>query len=127
MMTFEEFLSLAKMLQPQRSTLETVWERIHSLYADVEEGMHYGIAEFKVHGTWVAGMAARRGGCSYYPMSGKVIDHLNLEKLGMARTSGALRFAKDKPLPKALIKRLIELRLAEKCQGSQHVHESQAL
>jgi uncharacterized protein YdhG (YjbR/CyaY superfamily) len=112
MMTFEEFLS--KMPQPQRSTLEAVRERIHSLYPDVEEGMHYGVAAFKVHGTWVAGIASRRGGCSYYPMSGKVIDHLNLEKLGMARTSGALHFAKDKPLPTALIQRLIQLRLTEK-------------
>jgi uncharacterized protein YdhG (YjbR/CyaY superfamily) len=109
---FHQFLS--KSPEPQRTTLEQVRERIHTLYPDVEEGMRYGIAAFKINGVWAAGIAARKGGCSYYPMSGKVIDHLDLGKLGMTRTSGAIHFPKDKPLSKELIARLIQLRLAEK-------------
>lgn len=99
--------------EPQRSTLEEVRRRIHALYPDIEEGMYYGIAAFKLHNTWVAGFAARRDGCSYYPMSGRVLDHLDIEDLGLTRTKGALHFPKDQPLSKALLKRLIALRLAE--------------
>lgn len=99
--------------EPQRSTLEEVRARIHALFPDVEEGLHYGVAAFKVQGTWVAGIAARKGGCSYYPMSGRVLDHIDVEGLGMTRTAGALQFAADKPLTKSVLKQLITLRLAE--------------
>lgn len=99
--------------EPQRTTLETVRERIHALYPDVEEGLHYGVAAFKVQGRWVAGIAGRKNGCSYYPMSGNVLDHIDVAEFGMTRTSGALQFSKETPLPKALLKRLISLRLAE--------------
>ena len=101
------------MPEPQRSTLDEVRTRIHALFPDVEEGLHYGVAAFKVRGRWVAGIAARKNGCSYYPMSGRVLDQIDVDKLGMTRTSGALQFAKDKPLSKSLLKQLIELRLAE--------------
>ena len=112
MSAFDEFM--LQLPEPQRSTLDEVRARIHALYPDVEEGLHYGVAAFKVDGRWVAGIAAREGGCSYYPMSGQVLNHIDVDKLGMTRTAGALQFAKDKPLAKTLLKQLITLRLAEK-------------
>ena len=100
--------------EPQRTTLETVRERLHALYPGLEEGLHYGVAAFKLDGVWVAGIAARKDGCSYYPMSGRVLDHIDVDALGMTRTSGALQFAKDKPLTKNLLRKLVTLRLAER-------------
>ena len=111
MATFAAFMRA--MPEPQRSTLQTVRERLHALYPGVEEGMHYGVAAFKLNGVWVAGIAARKDGCSYYPMSGRVLDHIDVDALGMTRTSGALQFSKDKPLTKTLLKQLVGLRLAE--------------
>ena len=104
---------IGQMPEPQRSTVQTVRSHMHALYPDVEEGMHYGVAAFRVNGLWVAGLAARKTGCSYYPMSGSVLDHIDVDALGMTRTSGALQFEKDKPLTKVLLKQLIDLRLAE--------------
>lgn len=101
------------MPEPQRSTLQDVRARIHALFPNVEEGMHYGIAAFRIDGVWVAGVAARKNGCSYYPMSGRVLDHVDVEFLGMSRTRGALQFAKDKPLSKQLLRQLIRLKLDE--------------
>jgi len=75
--------------------------------------MHYGVAAFRIDGVWVAGVAARKNGCSYYPMSGRVLDNVDVEALGMSRTRGALQFAKDKPLSKQLLKQLIRLKLDE--------------
>ena len=46
-------------------------------------------------------------------MSGRVLDHIDVDALNMTRTSGALQFAKDTPLTKTLLKQLITLRLAE--------------
>lgn len=104
---------MQQMPEPQRSTLETVRARLHALYPGLEEGMHYGVAAFKLDGMWIAGIAARKDGCSYYPMSGQVLDHIDVASLGMTRTSGALQFAKDKPLTNALLRKLVTLRLAE--------------
>lgn len=100
--------------EPQRTTLETVRERLHALYPGIEEGLHYGVAAFRLDGFWIAGIAARKDGCSYYPMSGRVLDHIDVDALGMTRTSGALQFAKDKPLTKNLLRKLVTLRLAER-------------
>lgn len=111
MSAFDEFMSAVP--EPQRTTLETVRERIHALHPGVEEGLHYGVAAFRVDGRWVAGIAARKNGCSYYPMSGRVLDHIDVEALGMTRSAGALQFPKDRPLSKKLLKQLITLRLAE--------------
>ena len=111
MTAFDEFLMQTP--EPQRSTLQEIRHRIRALYPDVEEGLHYGVAAFKVHGKWVAGIAARKDGCSYYPMSGRVLDHIDVDALNMTRTAGALQFAKDTPLTKTLLKQLITLRLAE--------------
>lgn len=99
--------------EPQRTTLETVRQRIHALHPNVTEGIHYGVAAFNIDDVWVAGIAARKHGCSYYPMSGRVLDQIDVEQLGMTRTRGALQFAKDRPLTKQLLRRLIALRLAE--------------
>ena len=104
---------MRQMPEPQRTTLEMVRERLHALYPGIEEGMHYGVAAFKLNAVWVAGIAARKDGCSYYPMSGRVLDGIDVEALGMTRTKGALQFAADKPLTKTLLKQLVTLRLAE--------------
>ena len=103
---------LAAQPEPQRATLQTVRERIHRLYPDVEEGSAYGVAAFSLGGITVAGMAARRHGCSYYPMSGSVLDAFDVESLGFTRTKGALQFPKDAPLSVELLRSLIEARLA---------------
>ena len=103
---------LAQVPEPQRSTLQCVRERIHQAYPDVEEIFAYGVPAFSIDGITVAGVAARKNGCSYYPMSGAVLDALDLGALGYTRTKGALRFPADAPLSVALIRELLEARLA---------------
>ncbi len=103
---------LAQVPEPQRSALQCVRERIHAAYPDVEELFAYGVPAFSINGITVAGVAARKNGCSYYPMSGAVLDSLDLGALGYTRTKGALRFPSDAPLSLALIRKLLEARLA---------------
>lgn len=103
---------LAQQPEPQRSTLQAVRERIHQLHPDVEECFAYGVPAFRIAGITVAGIAGRKGGCSYYPMSGSVLDAFNVAALGYTRTKGALQFPKDAPLSKALLGELIKARLA---------------
>ena len=107
--TFDEALNAAP--EPQRSTLESVRAHVHALHPEVEECVSYGLAAFRIDGVVVAGLAARKDGCSWYPMSGSLLDEFDIEGMGYARTSGALHFPKDAPLPRELVQRLIAARL----------------
>ena len=102
---------IAKSPEPQRATLQEVRNRVHALYPDVEECISYGLAAFRIDDVVVAGIAARKAGCSWYPMSGSLLDDFDLDAMGFTRTSGALHFPADKPLTKTFIRQLIKARL----------------
>lgn len=99
--------------EPQRSTLQRMREHVHALYPDVEECSYYNLASFRIGDIVAGGFAATRKGCSWYPMSGSVLDAFDVEKLGYSRTKGALQFAPDTPLPKALVGKLLKARLQQ--------------
>ncbi len=99
--------------EPKRSTLGQLRQMIRELVPDAEEGMSYGVPGYKVRGKTVAGFAAFKNHLSYLPHSGSVFPELQTELQGYARSSGALRFNVNEPLPKSLVKKLIEVRLRQ--------------
>ena len=103
---------LANCVEPQRSTLIEVRARLRDLLPDATEGLSYGFPTFKVKSKGVAGYAAYKHHCSYFPMSGSVFDELADDLTNYERTKGALHFAIDKPLPKSLLRKLVTTRLA---------------
>lgn len=105
---------LADLPEPQRSTLQLVRSRIHEAFPAVEECFSYGVPAFRIDGVVVAGLAARKNGCSYYPMSGSLLDGIDLAALGYTRTKGALQFPADEALPIDLLRELITTRLAQR-------------
>lgn len=68
---------------------------------------------FRLQGKVVAGFAAFKHHLTYVPHSGSVLSRLSDELRGYVTSKSALRFAIDKPLPKALVKKLIAVRLRE--------------
>jgi len=104
---------LAAIPEPARGTILQVRETIReSLPASATEEMGYGVPAFR-SGQLVAGYAAGRKFCSYYPMSGRVITKLAADLQSYELTKGAIHFPLDKPLPAALIKKLVQARLLE--------------
>jgi uncharacterized protein YdhG (YjbR/CyaY superfamily) len=77
----------------------------------------YRVPAFRVDGKTVAGFAAFKDHLSYLPFSGSVLAPLADELKDYEMTNGSLHFAIDRPLPKALVNKLIEVRLAEIRQG----------
>jgi uncharacterized protein YdhG (YjbR/CyaY superfamily) len=77
----------------------------------------YRVPAFRVDGKTVAGFAAFKDHLSYLPFSGSVLAPLADELKDYEMTKGSLHFAIDRPLPKALVNKLIEVRLAEIRQG----------
>jgi uncharacterized protein YdhG (YjbR/CyaY superfamily) len=99
--------------EPKRSTLQTLRETILEIVPGAEQVISYRVPAFRVGGKTVAGFAAIKDHLSYLPFSGSVIRPLADELDGYTMTKSALRFPVDRPLPRALVEKLIRARLAE--------------
>lgn len=99
--------------EPKRSTLEALRRTILQVVPDAEQVISYRVPAFKVEGKTVAGFAAFRDHLSYLPFSGSVLPQLAEQLEGYSMTKSALHFPIDRPLPKALVERLIAVRLSE--------------
>jgi len=104
---------LAQTPQPHRKTLAALRAAIRRLLPSAEEGLSYGMPCFKVDGKGVAGFAAFKTHCTYFPMSGSVVDTLKNALSAYRVSKGGVQFAADKPLPPGLVKKLLQARLEE--------------
>ena len=109
-MTVDEYLDATA--EPQRSTLTQLRAMLASILPDAEETISYGVPAFKVGGVAVAGYAAAKRHCSYFPHSGSVISQVEPALLeGYGWSKGTLRFPVDTVPDETLIRRLVEVRL----------------
>ena len=110
--TVDEYL--AKVPEPQRSTLAKVREVIQSvLPAAATEVISYRIPCVKYKGMLV-GYAAFTDHCSLFGMSSTLLGPLREDLKNYSTSKGTIRFAIDKPLPATLIKKLVKSAIAEK-------------
>lgn len=103
--------------EPKRSSLQALRCTILEIVPDAEQGISYRVPAFRVQGKVVAGFAAFTDHLSYLPFSGSVLDQLTDELQGYTMTKSSLHFPVDRPLPKALVKKLIATRLREISSG----------
>lgn len=104
---------LAALPAGRRATLRALRRTIRAIVPEAEECISYGLAAFRVDGKVVGGFAATAKGCSYYPFSGRTLAMLSKELAGYSRTKSAVHFGPDRPLPAALVRKLIRARLDE--------------
>jgi uncharacterized protein YdhG (YjbR/CyaY superfamily) len=108
--TVEEYL--AAVPEPARSTLEKVRAVIRTTVPpEATEVISYGIPTFKGKGLMIA-YAAFTNHCSLFVLSGSLLDSFKDELKGYETSKGTIRFPVDKPLPAALVKKLVKARLA---------------
>ncbi len=98
---------------PKSTTLAQLRDTIVALVPDAEQCISYGMPAFKLQGKTIAGFAAFKSHLSYLPHSGSVIARLADETEGYTKTKGSLHFPVDRPLPKKLVKKLLDVRMAE--------------
>jgi uncharacterized protein YdhG (YjbR/CyaY superfamily) len=106
----EEYL--AGVPEPARSTLNKVRAAIRrAVPPGTTETISYGIPAFKHNGVlmWYAAFANH---CSLFP-TGAVIEAFKNELKGFATSKGTIQFSTDKPLPTALVKKLVKARVAQ--------------
>ncbi len=88
-------------------------DTIAALVPDAEQCISYSMPAFKLRGKTIAGFAAFKNHLSYLPHSGSVIRRLAKETDGYTKTKGSLHFPVDEPLPKTLVKKLLDARMDE--------------
>jgi uncharacterized protein YdhG (YjbR/CyaY superfamily) len=109
--TVDEYL--ANTPDPARSTLKHVRAVIKSVAPkETTEVISYGIPMFKYNGMLV-GYAAFRNHCSLFPTGSGVLDRFQKELKDYRTSKGTIQFPPDKPLPDALIKKIVKARVAE--------------
>jgi uncharacterized protein YdhG (YjbR/CyaY superfamily) len=114
--TIDEYL--ANVSEPARSTLNRIRATIRSVApSDTTEGISYRIPTFHYKGPRV-GFAAFSSHCSLFPMSGSLIKAFKNELKEFQTSKGTIRFPVNKPLPAALVKKLVKARIAQK-EGKQ--------
>lgn len=104
---------LARLDLPHRDTLGVVRDRLRRILPHATEGLKYGMPTFTLNGKGVAAYAGFKAHCSYFPMSSAVLGAAGRAVATYPVSKGGLRFPIDEPLPVALLRRLVKLRLAE--------------
>lgn len=102
---------LARLPADQRTALEKLRAQIRAAAPGAEETISYGQPTFKLHGHLVA-FGAFKKHLSFFPMSSSLIDACP-EAKAFATSTGTIRFQPDKPLPVALVKKIVKRRIAQ--------------
>jgi uncharacterized protein YdhG (YjbR/CyaY superfamily) len=104
---------LAGTPEPAGSTLRHIRAVIRSVVpAEATEVISYGMPMFKYNGMLV-GYAAFKNHCSLFPTGSGVIEKFAKELKGYATSRGTIQFPSDKPLPDALLKKIVKARVKE--------------
>jgi uncharacterized protein YdhG (YjbR/CyaY superfamily) len=104
---------LAALEEPKQSTLRELRHTILGIIPDAEQCISYRLPAFRLRGKAIAGFAAFKNHLSYLPHSGSVLPELHDEVAEYETTKGSLHFPVDLPLPRALVKKLIDVRIAQ--------------
>ena len=100
------------MPEPARSTLSKVRAAIRTAVpTGTAEVISYGMPAFK-HNEVLVWYAAFSNHCSLFP-TGAVIEAFKKELKGFSTSKGTIQFSTDKPLPIALVKKLVKARVAQ--------------
>lgn len=99
--------------EDRRRALEDLRTKIRSIVPEAEECISYRIPAFRLDGVVVAGFCATAKGCSYLPFSGSTLKILACDLSRYDQTKSSLHFSPDKPLPIALVRKLVKTRIKE--------------
>jgi uncharacterized protein YdhG (YjbR/CyaY superfamily) len=104
---------LARVPEPARTTLEKIRATIRAAAPkDAAECISYGMPAFRYKGALV-GYAAFKQHCSFFPMSGRVLDDFADDVKEYRTAKGTLQFPQDKPLSAALVKKMVKARVEQ--------------
>lgn len=102
---------LATLSDDKRAALEMLRKAIKAAAPEAEECISYQLPAFRLNGKLLVAYGAAAKHCAFYP--GSVIGPLKDELKGYDTSKGTIRFAPNQPLPRALVRKLVKLRIAQ--------------
>ena len=102
---------LAALPDDARATLQKLRKVIKAAAPKATEVISYQMPMYKHHGMLV-GFAAFKDHCSFFPGANPIATHKD-ELKAYETSKGTIRFPIGKPLPAALVKKLVRTRIAE--------------
>ena len=104
---------LAALPEASRAALEKLRKTIKAAAPDATETIKYQLPTFTDHGRLLVSYAAFKDHCSLFPASQAVKDALGDGLKPYVTGKATIRFHADKPLPVALVKRIVKARIEE--------------
>ena len=109
--TIDEYL--AALSDDQRAALEKLRKTIRAAAPKAEECISYQLAAFRLNGRPLVAFGATANHCAFFLMSGSTVEAHKDELKDYDTSKGTIRFQADKPLPVALVRKLVKARIAE--------------
>jgi uncharacterized protein YdhG (YjbR/CyaY superfamily) len=109
--TIDEYL--AALSDDKRAALEKLRQTIKAVAPKAEECISYQLPAFRLNGKILVAFGARDNHCAFYPMSGSTVEAFQDELRNFDTSKGTIRFQADKPLPVALVRKLVKARIVE--------------
>lgn len=109
--TIDEYL--AAVSAEHRVVLDELRRTIHTAAPGAEEYIGYGLAGFKFNGRPLVYFGAWEKHCALYAASPSVQKKFQKELKGFEVSKGTIKFTPEKPLPVALVRKLVKARIAE--------------
>ena len=103
---------LSRVPEVSRAALEKLRRTIKAIVPDAVEVISYQIPTFKYQGRMLVSYAAFQEHCSFFPGPRPIEAHQN-ELKSYHTSKGTIRFPTSKPLPAALVKKLVKTRIEE--------------
>jgi uncharacterized protein YdhG (YjbR/CyaY superfamily) len=108
--TIDEYL--AALSEDKRAALEKIRKTIRAAAPLAEECISYQLPAFRQNGMLVA-FGATATHCAFYLMSSTTVAAHKDDLKDYHTSKGTIRFQADKPLPVALVRKLVKARIAE--------------
>jgi len=99
----------------KRAALERLRKTIRAAAPKAEECISYQIPAFRQNGMLV-GFGASANHCSFFPFNSTTVAAYKADLKGFETSKGSIHFQPDKPLPAALVRKLVKERVAENHQ-----------
>ena len=115
--TIDEYLEALS--DDKRAALKKLRSTIRTAAPKAEECISYRLPAFRLNGMLVA-FGATANHCAFYLMSSSTVEAHRDALKDYDTSKGTIRFQADKPLPAALVRKLVKARIVENGGRSGH-------
>lgn len=104
---------LADLDEQRRSVLERVLTIAERAAPEAERGTSYGMPALRYAGKPLLGFTVSKEHMSLHPFSPAVVTGVADDLKGFSLSKGTIRFTPEQPVPDAVVREMVRLRIAE--------------